>query len=121
MSKKILESLENHNNKKTFFFSGLNSLRFFASLAVVITHIELLKGVFGYKHNWNTPVFFNLGGLGVYFFFVLSGFLITFLLLKEKELFGEIKIKAFYIRRILRIWPLYYFICVLGFFILQNF
>jgi peptidoglycan/LPS O-acetylase OafA/YrhL len=62
-----------------------------------------------------------LGGLGVYFFFVLSGFLITYLLLAEKEKYGTISIKQFYARRILRIWPLYYLILILGFFILPQF
>lgn len=90
-------------------------------MAVIITHIELIKGTFGLKSNWNNPLFFNLGGLGVYFFFVLSGFLITYLLLAEKEKFGSISIKQFYIRRILRIWPLYYFVLILGFFILPQF
>lgn len=90
-------------------------------MAVIITHIELIKGVFGLKNEWNSPLFFNLGGLGVYFFFVLSGFLITYLLLVEKEKFGKISIKQFYIRRVLRIWPLYYFILILGFFILPQF
>jgi peptidoglycan/LPS O-acetylase OafA/YrhL len=83
--------------------------------------VELLKGSFGLKHYWNEPMIFNLGGLGVYFFFVLSGFLITYLLLKEKEKAGKINIRDFYLRRILRIWPLYYFILILGFFILPYF
>ncbi|MCW3077624.1 MAG: putative acyltransferase [Bacteroidetes bacterium] len=108
------------NNEK-IFFKGINGLRFLAALSVVITHVELLKGSFGFKHYWKEPLIFNLGGLGVYFFFVLSGFLITFLLLKEKEKFGKINIKAFYIRRILRIWPLYYLIFCLGFFVLPHF
>lgn len=104
------------------FFPGINALRFFAALGVIISHIELLKEAYGFNsYYWNNPFVFNLGSLGVYFFFVLSGFLITFLLLKEKENFGEIKIKAFYFRRILRIWPLYYLICILGFFILPAF
>lgn len=90
-------------------------------MAVIITHIELIKGVFGLKNSWQNPLFFNLGGLGVYFFFVLSGFLITYLLLVEKENFGKISIKQFYIRRVLRIWPLYYFILILGFFVLPHF
>lgn len=90
-------------------------------MAVIITHIELLKESFGLKSNWNDPLFFNLGGLGVYFFFVLSGFLITFLLLIEKRKYNKISIKQFYMRRILRIWPLYYFILVLGFFVLPQF
>ena len=58
----------------------------------------------------------ELGGLGVIFFFVLSGFLITYLLLKEKEQTGTVNVKKFYARRVLRIWPLYFFIVLLGFF-----
>jgi peptidoglycan/LPS O-acetylase OafA/YrhL len=109
--------------KKTekVYFPGLNALRFIAASAVIITHIELLKGLFGLKSFWLNPLLYNLGGLGVYFFFVLSGFLITYLLLKEKTLLNEIKIKDFYIRRILRIWPLYFFILILGFFVLPFF
>ncbi|WP_317898619.1 acyltransferase family protein [Aurantibacillus circumpalustris] len=109
------------SSEKTVFFSGINGLRFFAALAVIITHTELMKGVFGFTNYWDSPLIFNLGGLGVYFFFVLSGFLITYLLLKEKEKFGRIHVKAFYMRRILRIWPLYYLILLLGFFILPHF
>jgi peptidoglycan/LPS O-acetylase OafA/YrhL len=47
------------------------------------------------------------GNLGVRFFFVISGFLITYLLLKEVEKYGQIDIKAFYVRRALRILPVY--------------
>ncbi len=108
-------------SEKRIYFSGINGLRFIAALAVIITHIELLKGVFGFKSYWKNPIIFNLGGMGVYFFFVLSGFLITYLLLVEKEKYHNIKIKDFYIRRILRIWPLYYLIVFIGFFILPKF
>jgi len=61
---------------------------------------------------------FNGGYLGVTFFFVLSGFLITYLLINENEKFGYINIKFFYIRRLLRIWPIYYITIIIGFFIL---
>ena len=55
------------------------------------------------------------GDMGLSFFFVLSGFLITYLLLKEEQVTGKIHLKAFYIRRALRIWPLYYFCLFFGF------
>jgi peptidoglycan/LPS O-acetylase OafA/YrhL len=48
------------------------------------------------------------GGLGVRFFFVISGFLITFLLLKEHGQTGGINLKNFYFRRALRILPVYF-------------
>lgn len=60
---------------------------------------------------------FGNGELGVNFFFVLSGFLITFLLIKEKEATGEIHLRNFYIRRILRIWPMFYLCIFIGFII----
>ncbi|MBL7937397.1 MAG: acyltransferase [Bacteroidia bacterium] len=103
------------------YFSGINSLRFFAATSVIITHIELLKSSLGFKNYWKNTFIFNLGGLGVYFFFVLSGFLITYLLLEEKSRYTKIKIRDFYIRRVLRIWPLYYLILIIGFFILPHF
>jgi peptidoglycan/LPS O-acetylase OafA/YrhL len=45
----------------------------------------------------------------------LSGFLITYLLIKEKEFTGRIHVPNFYVRRILRIWPLYYLCVAVGF------
>ena len=107
--------------QKHIFFEGVNGLRFFAALAVVITHIELMKGFFGIENNWQSTIIFNLGGLGVYFFFVLSGFLITYLLLVEKQRTQTISVKQFYWRRLLRIWPLYYAITLIGFFVLPKF
>ncbi len=56
------------------------------------------------------------GFLGVHLFFVISGFLITTLLLREKSAFGKISLKKFYIRRTLRIFPAYYF--TLGLFLI---
>ena len=117
------------NNK--VYFPGLNGLRFFAAFAVVVTHIELVKHFQGYPTFWveNSvqefslkyflqKIVFEAGALGVYFFFVLSGFLITYLLLTEKAKTGTVAIKKFYWRRVLRIWPLYYLIVILGFFVI---
>jgi peptidoglycan/LPS O-acetylase OafA/YrhL len=101
------------NKNKTVYFSGLNGLRAIAALSVVVHHITLaLKEfnldpyIFGAIKD-GSPRGLSLGGFGVTIFFVLSGFLITYLLQTEKEL-SDINIKKFYIRRILRIWPLYY-------------
>ena len=59
-----------------------------------------------------------MGREGVDFFFTLSGFLITYLLLRERERSGRIDLKAFYMRRILRIWPLYFLVLGIGFVVL---
>ena len=48
------------------------------------------------------------GAFGVDLFFALSSFLITTLLLREREAYGSIDVPAFYVRRMLRIWPLYF-------------
>ena len=91
-----------------------------AALMVLISHVELIKSSMGISNHYKLMEHINFGGLGVYFFFVLSGFLITYLLLKENFLTENINIKHFYIRRILRIWPLYYLILFIGFFILPH-
>jgi peptidoglycan/LPS O-acetylase OafA/YrhL len=57
------------------------------------------------------------GKYGVDLFFALSSYLITDLLIREKEQFGSLNVRSFYIRRILRIWPLYYFILIITLFI----
>ena len=101
------------------YFKGLHGLRFIAASLVIITHIEIFKARHGIENLYNiNKVIKNFGVYGVDFFFVLSGFLISYLLFKEKDKFGFINLKHFYIRRILRIWPLYYFIVVLVFIIL---
>jgi peptidoglycan/LPS O-acetylase OafA/YrhL len=55
-----------------------------------------------------------MGGLGVRVFFVISGFLITYLLISETEQTGKIDVIRFYKRRALRIWPLYFFCMITG-------
>jgi peptidoglycan/LPS O-acetylase OafA/YrhL len=78
---------------------GLDGLRAFSVLAVVWHHTHP-----GY--SW-LPMSRN-GFLGVDVFFVLSGFLITTLMLVERDRTGSLSLKRFYIRRSLRIFPLYY-------------
>ena len=110
---------QDKSHKKTHF-ENLDALRFFAFLSVFISHIALFLG---YESNNSSFDFIKKGflihgDLGVSFFFVLSGFLITFLLLTEKENFGKISLPHFYLRRILRIWPLYFLTLILGFFVI---
>jgi peptidoglycan/LPS O-acetylase OafA/YrhL len=100
--------------KNKLYFENLDGLRFFCFLSVFFFHsfhteITSIKSspVF---HFFKSSLFGN-GFLGVNFFFVLSGFLITYLLIKEKKTNNNIQIVRFWIRRILRIWPLY-FVCV---------
>ena len=100
------------------YFQNLNGLRFFAALLVIIHHIEQMKNSLGLENNWNLPVVLVIGKLGVILFFVLSGFLITYLLLEEERYTQTISIKDFYMRRILRIWPLYFLILLISFFVL---
>ncbi|MGB1018524.1 MAG: acyltransferase family protein, partial [Chitinophagales bacterium] len=93
--------------KNIKYFKGLNALRFIAAYLVVIHHAEQIR-LKNELFNLKEYSFFRNGGIAVSFFFVLSGFLISYLLLKELKQTNTVKIKAFYIRRTLRIWPLYF-------------
>ena len=93
------------------YIARLDSLRAYAVIIVIISHwfpkIAISK-------------LFPLGSIGVDVFFVLSGFLITYILLGYKNNSnGAIKqkFKVFYVRRVLRIFPIYY----LSLFLLYNF
>jgi peptidoglycan/LPS O-acetylase OafA/YrhL len=82
---------------------ALNGIRAVAVFLVIFYHYGLrLPG------NVKVP-----GAHGVLIFFVMSGFLITWLLLKESEKYGRISLKAFYRRRVLRIFPAFYFYWIL--------
>jgi len=100
-------------NKTIKYFKGLNGLRFFAAYLVVIHHAEQIRLKYG-MFNLKQLSIFNQGGTGVTFFFVLSGFLITYLLLKEDFQTKNISIRSFYLRRVLRIWPLYFLLVLIG-------
>lgn len=102
------------------YFPGLNGLRFIAAMSVVLRHIEQFKELFGITPANFTSDFFiahfsMFGHDAVLLFFVLSGFLITYLLLTETRVTGTIHVRKFYFRRILRIWPLYYLTVFIGF------
>jgi peptidoglycan/LPS O-acetylase OafA/YrhL len=107
-------------NKK--YFDNLDSIRFYAAFIVYLSHS--LAGLINNNNNFLIDFFNRLfcnGNLGVSIFFTLSGFLITYLLLNERDLYGKVFLKKFYIRRTLRIWPLYYLILIFSFVIYPTF
>lgn len=89
-------------------------------MSVVVSHLEMVKKEFGLAHLWDLRPIKMLGDLGVILFFSLSGFLITYLLLMEKTHTHKVSIVDFYIRRVLRIWPLYFFLILLGLFVFPS-
>ncbi len=100
------------------FFENLDGLRALCFLVVFFYHGFYTE----FDRLSNSPIYqfikfdiFGNGNLGVNFFFVLSGFLITFLLIKEREEHGSIRIAHFWFRRILRIWPLFFCCVIFGF------
>jgi peptidoglycan/LPS O-acetylase OafA/YrhL len=98
-----------------FYLPHLDGLRFVAFLLVFLHHLpQAPAGPMGdalrIVQAW--------GWSGVELFFALSAFLVTALLLKEHAATGRMSIWRFYVRRALRIWPLYFFALLLGFAIL---
>lgn len=101
------------------FFANLDGLRFVAFMLVFLQHAfsDLVKSIHAqgplfrlFQHNLT-----RAGEVGVAFFFSLSGFLITYLILNEIVLTRTLDVRAFYVRRILRIWPLYFLIVAFAF------
>lgn len=101
-------------SKEKTYFPELDGLRFFAFLLVFIHHAPLL----GERVFWSTLR--QYGWMGVDLFLCLSAFLFTRLLYTEFQRTGSINIPYFYIRRTLRIWPLY-FLFVAGMLVLTYF
>ena len=89
-----------------YYRPELDVLRFLAFFLVFNHH--LLPGSFLDTHFQLVHTLQEAGASGVCLFFTLSSFLITELLLREQESTGTIHIRAFYVRRVLRIWPLYF-------------
>jgi peptidoglycan/LPS O-acetylase OafA/YrhL len=98
---------------KSFYRPELDALRFFAFLAVFLFHFNRPVDLY-VQHGIPRVVALTAtsliqgGVFGVDLFFVLSAYLITELLIREKEVCGSLDVGGFYVRRILRIWPLYF-------------
>ena len=114
-------------------FHNLDVLRFVAAFMIVMVHGYF--AVIGWEglpepirknnaitipsdENMNSfglwlKMFVQNMDLGVEFFFLISGFLITYLMLSEIQYSGKLNIPKFYMRRLLRIWPLFFLIIAL--------
>ncbi len=90
------------------YFHTFDAFRSISFILVFLAHLP--------KPKESVVTFFSKSGsIGVSFFFVLSGFLITYILGFEKLSKNKIELKNFFIRRVLRIWPLFYLMLLFAF------
>jgi peptidoglycan/LPS O-acetylase OafA/YrhL len=91
------------------YIKGLDMLRFIAASGVILHHLSLRLGE---VHQNYLGIFEHTGAFFLNLFFVISGYLIATILFKELDN-GQFSFKKFYLRRILRIWPMYFFVVLL--------
>ncbi len=110
------------------YFEYLDVVRFLAAFMILILHsYESWVGWYnqiGFLSGGTYEVLTPFGklidtliknfGVGVDIFFLISGFLITYILIEEKRRLNTISIGKFMIRRSLRIWPLYFFLIIIA-------
>jgi len=97
----------NKTDLERYYRPELDVLRFLAFLSVFTVHRLDHVPIHRAQHYWLYNICL-LGNFGVPVFFLLSAFLITELLMREDDRLGTIHIRSFYMRRVLRIWPLYF-------------
>jgi peptidoglycan/LPS O-acetylase OafA/YrhL len=97
----LAEVIKKGNNR----IPSLDGFRAISIILVLIHHNPYNKNSFLPPIYWEIA---HYGYMGVTIFFVISGLLITYLLLKEQEATGRIDIKNFYVRRVLRIFPVFF-------------
>jgi peptidoglycan/LPS O-acetylase OafA/YrhL len=85
---------------------SLDGSRAISILLVIVGHAY--QGVFRHSPEGAVWIILGNGSLGVEIFFVISGFLITALLVSEQQRFGGVSLRNFYVRRCCRIFPPYY-------------
>lgn len=117
--------METPDKNQRIYFQNLDILRFLAAYAIVLLHC-----FFAWKIHFGHPGFItdslsapvlgkvetviNNFSFGVDVFFIISGFLLTYLLLAENEKTGKVSVLKFYIRRAFRIWPLYFLLLLIA-------
>lgn len=97
--------------KKFEYISALDGVRAVAAALVFLVHIPAKQFASAYPDFYNALA---VGWIGVPLFFVLSGYLITGLGLSERKSTGSFSLARFYLRRMLRLWPIYFFIVFTG-------
>lgn len=99
------------------YFPNFDAMRGWGALIVFIIHVTSIQSLAGFKPYYHLPV---PDDLVLVMFFTISGFLITYLLFVEKEKYQDINLKGYFIRRILRIWPLYFILIIASIFFLPG-
>ncbi len=96
------------------YFQGFNGLRFYAALSVLIYHVSYSPNDwYGFPTLPPYLEYFFLTGVdAVRLFFILSGFLIITLMLRENTRQGYVNMRKFYMRRALRIYPVYFILLI---------
>src|SRR5215218_7494330 len=119
--------MENVERARSFYHPELDLLRFVAFLAVFLHHalprdsnVYIGAGLSPAVTQWLLTAK-EAGAFGLDLFFALSAYLITELLLREHAERGKFSVSAFYIRRALRIWPLYFTFLAFTIFVVPTF
>ena len=105
-------------------YPSIGGLRAISIILVLMSHLNIKHSIFSNFSNFilirTFTDFLYDGNFGVNVFFVVSGFLITSILLQEEIWTKKVSLKNFYLRRILRIFPAYYFLLFVYFFLSQS-
>ncbi|MDO9255318.1 MAG: acyltransferase [Bacteroidales bacterium] len=122
-----MENIVSKPAKEKVYFPGMNGIRFIAAFSVILHHIEQTKfwinnpATNNYPNIWGTMFCDNIGHKGRIIFFVLSGFLITYLFLAEIKKTGTLNLQKFHTRRALRVWPVYILTVLFAFLLLPQY
>lgn len=102
--------------ERPHYFPHLDASRFFAFLPIFIFHyVSLFDNRPEFEAVKEIKQLFRFAELGLDFFFVLSSFLITWIVLNEYHKYHKFSMPKFLVRRVLRVWPLYFSIVFIGF------
>lgn len=107
---------------KHHFFPNLTAIRFYLATYGVFGHTNDVLSILGVKNYQHKHVLFytNIGALFLTAFFVISGFLITHILIEEKHATNDVVLKKFFLNRIFRILLPYYLVLFIQWFVIAH-